>query len=58
MIRDKDNSSIGPGTVSADYELNDTGPTDLRFDAYYRSTAATVTAGVASADVQFIVNIL
>lgn len=48
---------LKPGTASAEYELNDSGTTDMIFNAYYRSTAATVTAGAASADVQFIVAI-
>ncbi|MDN4548023.1 fimbrial protein [Pseudomonas sp. C32] len=58
VIRDKDNTAIAPNIVSPDYELNDTGVTDLRFDAYYRSTTASVTAGAASATVQFIVDII
>ncbi|WP_460123378.1 fimbrial protein [Pseudomonas sp. S2_C03] len=48
---------LKPGTESAEYALNDTGSTDMIFNAYYRSTAATVTAGTASADIQFIVAI-
>lgn len=46
---------VKTGAASTDYDLNDTGSTDMLFDAYYRSTAAT--AGTASADVQFIVAI-
>ena len=57
VLRDKSGAAVAPGSASADYDLNDNGPTDLRFDAYYRSTAATVTAGAASADVQFVVAI-
>lgn len=57
VLKDNTGSPVAPGGVSADYDLADTGPTDMRFNAYYRSTAATVTAGVASADVQFIVAI-
>jgi len=56
-LRDHTGASIKPGAASADYDLNDTGTTDMIFNAYYRSTAATVTAGAASADVQFIVAI-
>ncbi|EJM68029.1 fimbrial protein [Pseudomonas sp. GM55] len=57
VIRDRTGASVAPGGTSADYDLNDTGPTDMRFDAYYRSTASAVTAGPASADVQFVVAI-
>ncbi|MNY65039.1 Fimbrial protein [compost metagenome] len=56
-IKDQKNVALKPGADSPDYNLNDTGSTDLLFNAYYRSTSATVTAGVASADVQFIVAI-
>ncbi|WP_122517396.1 fimbrial protein [Pseudomonas viridiflava] len=45
------------GAESAEYPLIKDGITDMVFDAYYRSTAATVTAGTASADVQFVVAI-
>lgn len=57
VLKDKTGSPVAPNSASAEYDLNDTGPTDLRFDAYYRSTAASVSAGVASADVQFVVDI-
>ncbi|BCX68053.1 MULTISPECIES: fimbrial protein [Pseudomonas] len=57
VLKDKTGTPIAPGAASADYDLNDTGETDMIFNAYYRSTAATVTAGAASADVQFIVAI-
>lgn len=56
-IKDRQGTALKPGADSPDYDLNDTGSTDLLFNAYYRSTAATVTAGAASADVQFIVAI-
>lgn len=56
-LRDKLGASIAPGAASADYDLNDGTSTDLVFNAYYRSTATGVTAGVASADVQFVVAI-
>ncbi|MNR33279.1 fimbrial-like adhesin protein SfmF [compost metagenome] len=56
-LRDKHGASIAPGTASADYDLNDSGSTDMEFIAYYRSTAAAVDAGAASADVQFVVAI-
>lgn len=57
VLKDKTGTSVAPGSPSADYDLNDSGPTDMRFDAYYRSTAAKVEPGVASADVQFVVDI-
>ena len=57
VLKDKTGTSIAPGTASIPYDLNTTGATDMLFNAYYRSTAATVTAGAASADVQFIVAI-
>lgn len=53
VVRDLSNASIAPGGTSIEYPLNATGPTDLRFDAYYRSTATTVTAGPASAHVRY-----
>ncbi|MBO9549835.1 fimbrial protein [Pseudomonas sp.] len=56
VIKDATNTSIGPGSTSTDYVLNTTGPTDLRFDAYYRSTATGVTAGPASAKVRYTVD--
>ncbi|MBH3411716.1 MULTISPECIES: fimbrial protein [Pseudomonas] len=56
VIKDVTNKSIKPGETSEDYLLNASGPTDLRFDAYYRSTAATVTAGAASANVRYTVD--
>lgn len=56
-LRDQRGAAIAPGAASADYDLNVDAPTDLQFNAYYRSTAATVIAGVASADIQFVVAI-
>lgn len=55
VIRDRTTASIKPGETSVDYPLNATGPTDLRFDAYYRSTGA-VTHGPASAKVSYTVD--
>jgi len=46
VLKDKSGASIAPGAASTVYDLNDTGITDMLFDAYYRSTAATVMAGV------------
>lgn len=57
VLRDKTGASVAPGATSAEYDLASTGSTDMMFNAYYRSTAATVTAGPASANVQFIVAI-
>lgn len=56
-LRDHRNTSIKPGGSSADYDLNDSGATDLRFMAYYRSTVASVSPGRASADIQFTVDL-
>ncbi len=56
-IRDFSGDSIEPGTESAPYPLVVGGVTDMTFDAYYRSTAATVTPGTASADINFTVAI-
>lgn len=56
-MRDQRGAALAPGAASADYDLNVGAPTDLQFNAYYRSTATTVTAGVASADIQFVVAI-
>jgi major type 1 subunit fimbrin (pilin)/fimbrial protein len=58
VIKDQTGTAIKPGGESAEYALDPTLPTDMIFNAYYRSTAATVTAGAASADVQFIVAII
>ena len=57
VLRDKSGASIAPGGSSVDYDLNETGSSDMRFDAYYRSTATAVEAGVASAQIDFIVDI-
>jgi type 1 fimbria pilin len=56
-IKDLTNAMVRPGVASADYPLSDTNPTDMRFTAVYVSTAAAVTAGRASADVNFTVTI-
>lgn len=57
VLKDKSGTSIAPGAASADYDLNDSGPTDMVFNAYYRSIAIPVEPGAASADVQFVVAI-
>lgn len=52
-LRDYDTGALlSSGVESSDYPLDAAGPTDLRFEATYRSIHATVTAGVASADIQ------
>nr|WP_256675807.1 fimbrial protein [Pseudomonas sp. R5(2019)] len=56
-LRDNNRAALKPGVESAEYDLVTGGETDLRFNAYYRSTAQTVTAGIASADVGFVVAI-
>jgi major type 1 subunit fimbrin (pilin)/fimbrial protein len=56
-LKDRTGIPLVPGSSSADYDLNDSGSTDLPFYATYRSTALVVTAGMASADVQFVVDI-
>ncbi|AKT31407.1 fimbrial protein [Pseudomonas syringae pv. actinidiae] len=57
VIKDHSGASIAPGTESAPYPLVVAGTTDMIFNAYYRSTAVPVEAGIASASVQFIVAI-
>ncbi|WP_445379934.1 fimbrial protein [Pseudomonas syringae] len=57
VIKDQTGTSIKPGDASAAYPLVEGGITDMVFNAYYRSTASTVQAGAASADVQFVVAI-
>lgn len=57
VIKDHTGAAVAPGEESAEYPLIKDGITDMVFNAYYRSTAAKVTAGTASADVQFVVAI-
>lgn len=52
-LRDNTGALLSPGTESKEYDLNATLPTDLRFNATYRSLMPSVIAGVASADIQF-----
>lgn len=56
-LRDETGNDIAPGATSNDFAVNDTGETRVRFNATYRSTAATVVAGTANADVGFTVAI-
>jgi type 1 fimbria pilin len=55
VIKDKSGTNVVNGSESAEYALSETDPTDMRFDVYYRSTAAIVTPGPAEADVAFVV---
>ncbi|MFJ4443659.1 fimbrial protein [Pseudomonas sp. NPDC089422] len=57
-LRDQNNKGVKPNSVTDAFDLNNTGETRLPFDAYYRSTAATVTAGAASATVSFVLDII
>ena len=57
-IRDSSGNAIGPGVASVEYPIAETGPSEMRFDAYYHSTQASVTKGVASADISFLVTII
>ncbi|OUM07093.1 pilus assembly protein [Pseudomonas syringae] len=57
VIKDYTGASIAPGTESAPYPLIKGEVTSLVFNAYYRSTTSAVTAGAASADIQFVVAI-
>lgn len=57
VIKDKTGLPLDPGTQSAAYDLIEDGTTDMIFNAYYRSLTASVGAGTASADVQFVVAI-
>ena len=52
-LRDANNKLLVPGSESDEYSINADRPTDLRFYATYRSIAAAVTPGAASADIQF-----
>ncbi|MDQ0127227.1 type 1 fimbria pilin [Pseudomonas lini] len=56
-LRDEADNLLAPGTESDEYPLNADRYTDLRFFAKYRSTAASVIAGAASADIRFSVAI-
>ncbi|MCF5470584.1 fimbrial protein [Pseudomonas syringae] len=55
VIKDHTGTLVPPGAPSAKYPLITNSVNDMVFNAYYRSTATTVTAGTASADVQFVV---
>lgn len=56
-LRDGLGNLIAPGAESNEFDLNTGAETRLRFSATYRSTAATVSAGAANADVGFTVAI-
>lgn len=52
-LRDNAGTLLRSGVESAAYPLNADRPTDLRFNATYRSILPAVSAGAASADIQF-----
>lgn len=52
-LRDDGNKLLTPGSESDEYPIKADTYTDLRFYATYRSILASVTAGAASADIQF-----
>lgn len=52
-LRDSTNTLLSSGVSSPAYPIDATQPTDLRFNATYRSLQTAVKAGVASADIQF-----
>lgn len=52
-LRDGKGALLSSGVASAEYPINADRPTDLRFNASYRSILPTVIAGAASADIQF-----
>lgn len=56
-LKDRSGSLVNNGEASAEYPLDALDPTDMYFTAVYKSTAATVTAGAADADIAFVVNI-
>jgi major type 1 subunit fimbrin (pilin) len=55
VIKDEDGNEIAPLADSKDYPLAETTPTDMRFFANYKSSNATVTDGIAEANVNFVV---
>lgn len=57
IIKDDTGAAVANGAASKNYALDDTKPTDMLFSAAYQSIAASVTAGQANTDVQFLVTI-
>lgn len=57
VIKDNTGAAVKNGTASNTYPLSATVASDMKFDAYYRSTAAIVTPGPADADIAFLVTI-
>ncbi|NIE73830.1 type 1 fimbrial protein [Pantoea sp. Tr-811] len=55
LIKDDTGATIDPNTESKKYALAENTPTEMRFFANYKSSAATVGAGMAEADVNFVV---
>lgn len=56
-IKDDTGAPVVNGTLSKEYDLDDTNPTDMLFSAAYRSVDAAVTAGQANTDIQFVVDV-
>ncbi|MBF4557648.1 type 1 fimbrial protein [Pseudomonas sp. p50] len=56
-LKDRTTNNLAPGAPSAEYSLIPGVINDMRFDALYRKTETSVTAGAASADIQFVVDI-
>jgi type 1 fimbria pilin len=57
-LKENGGVNLAPGVASSEYPLTVGAANDIRFDAFYRKTAATVTAGSASADILFVVDII
>ncbi|MNO06833.1 hypothetical protein D3C81_2287850 [compost metagenome] len=57
VIKDQARTKINPNAESKEYDLYETRPTDLMFYAAYESFAATVSEGLAEAEVSFVVNL-
>lgn len=57
VIKDKKGNIVKNGMASSPFNLSTSSPTDMEFDAYYRSIAIPVTAGTASANIAFLVTI-
>lgn len=55
LIKDDTGTAIDPNTPSKDYALAEHTPTEMKFFANYKSSAATVGEGMAEADVNFVV---
>ncbi|WP_166367100.1 fimbrial protein [Pseudomonas akapageensis] len=56
-IKDRTGALVDNGADSTAYPLSETDPTDMLFTALYKSTAATIGAGVAETDISFLVSV-